>query len=402
MITLLLILRLTVILASAALSLSICRALEARFRNWLCTFAILFALMLPLIQLWGGAVPVPISAVFTLASISNASSIQTLHIPWRTVWLVGLLLVVARSLAGLVFLAWRTRRATPYDVADPGMHLELGADGVSVRVAPVLAPLVWGWLKPVILLPEEARKWSPETVRLALLHELAHVHRLDLWASLLWMVAKAIYWFHPLVWWLSARARDEQELACDARVLAAGASPAEYAGLLVDIARHVQSPAVFGCAMVTHPNLLKGRVMHILQSRPHSSSARGLLGLFVSLGLMAGAGLVAIAAPDHPAPTSDQHVYKIGGDVSAPKLVFKIWPAYTEAAKRNKIEGSVLLSVVIDASGVPNDIQVLRSLDAGLDANAIDAVKQWRFSPAMRAGKPVACEAKIEVNFHRL
>jgi TonB family protein len=398
MFTPLLILKLTVVLASAALSLALCRTLDARFRSSLCTIAIVLALLLPLLGFLGAAVPVPIPAVFTFAGRSSASSVHSLHVPWHTAWLTGLLLVAVRYLAGLLYLAWRTRKATPYPVADPAMRLELNAVSASVRLAPVPAPLVWGWVNPVILLPEEASSWSPETVRLALLHELAHVHRLDLWASLLWIVAKAIYWFHPLVWWLSARAREEQELACDTRVLAAGASPAEYAGLLVDIARHVHSPAIFGCAMVTHPNLLKGRVMHILQSRPRSSSAKGLVSLFLSLGLMAGAGIVAVAAPDHPA-TNDQHVYKIGGDVSAPKVISKLEPEYSEPAKDNKVQGSVLLRLVIDASGLPKDIKVLRTLDPGLDANAIAAVTQWRFSPAMKSGKPVACEANIEVNF---
>jgi TonB family protein len=400
MITPLLIFKLTIVLASAALSLAICRPLDARFRNCLCTLAIVLALFLPLFGVLGAAVPLPIPAIFTFSARSNASSAHTLYFPWHNLWLAGLLLVAVRYLSGLLYLAWRTRNAVQHRVADPVMQLELNAVGASVRLAPVPAPLVWGWVNPVILLPEEASSWSPETVRLALLHELAHVHRLDLWTSLLWMLAKAMYWFHPLVWWLSARAREEQELACDARVLAAGASPTEYAGLLVDIARHVHSPAVFGCAMVTHPSLLKGRVMHILQSRPRSSSAKGLVSLFVSLGLMAAASIVAIAAPDHPPAATDQHVYKIGGDVSSPKVISKLEPEYSQSAKEKKIQGSVLLGVVIDASGLPKDIQVLRPLDPGLDANAIAAVTQWRFSPGMKAGKPVACEAKIEVNFH--
>jgi TonB family protein len=398
MITLLLIFKLTVVLAAAAVSLIICRALDARFRHSLCTLAIALALLLPLFGTLGAAVPLPIPAVFTFAARSSASSANTFHVPWQNLWLAGLLLVAARYLVGLLYLVWHTRNAVPF-AFDPVLRFELNAVNASVRLAPVPAPLVWGWLNPVILLPEEASSWSPETMRMALLHELGHVHRLDLWTSLLWMLVKALYWFHPLVWWLSARARQEQELACDARVLAAGASPAEYAGLLVDIARHVHSPAVFGCAMVTHRNLLKGRVMHILQSRTRPSSGKGLLSLFVSLGLMAGASIVAIAAPDHPAAANDQHVYKIGGDVSSPKVISKLEPEYSQAAKEKKIQGAVLLRVVIDASGLPKDILVLRPLDPGLDANAIAAVTQWRFSPGMKAGKPVACEAKIEVNF---
>lgn len=409
MITPVLILRLTLLLALAGFGLALCRTLEARYRHLLCTAALLLSLLLPLqfpfyfpLHLpWLSVlarVQLPLSAVFTVAAGSADSPSHTLQSSWvHALWLVGVLLVSARYAAGLLYLVWQTRKAPLYPVADVATCVELNLSGASVRLASVSAPMVWGWLNPVILLPKEASAWSPEQVRLALMHELAHVYRRDLWTSLLWMVAKAIYWFHPLIWWLSLRAREEQELACDARVLQAGASPPEYAGLLVDIARHVHSPAVLGCAMVTHPNLLRGRIMHILQSRPRSFSGKGLIVLFVSLGLMAGAGFIAFGE-DHPA-TSDQHVYKIGGDVSAPRIISKIEPEYSDAAKNKKIEGGVLLRVVIDTAGAPRDIRVMRSLDPDLDANAIAAITEWRFAPAKKDGKAVSCEANIEVNF---
>jgi TonB family protein len=402
MITPLLILRLTLVLALTGFGLAVCRKLEARYRHSLCITAVLLALQLPWLSAFA-KLPLPLPAGFTVAVRSAGSSSHTLQFPWiHALWLTGILLVVVRYAAGLLYLVWQTRKAAPYYVTEPGISLDLNAAGVSVRIAPISAPLVWGWVNPVILLPEEASTWSPEHVRLALLHELAHVQRKDLWTSLLWIPAKAIYWFHPLVWWLSVRAREEQELACDARVLQAGASPAEYAGLLVDIARHVHSPAVLGCAMVTHPNLLRGRIMHILQSRPRSSSGRSLISLLVSLGLMASAAILAIAAPDHPTASNDQQIYKIGGDVSSPRVISKIEPEYSDAAKSQKIQGGVLLNIVIDAAGVPHDIRVMRSLDPDLDANAVQAVTEWRFSPAMKGGKPVACEAKVQINFHLL
>lgn len=139
--------------------------------------------------------------------------------------------------------------------------------------------------------------------------------------------------------------------------------------------------------------------MHILQSQRRSPSAKALAGLCVSLGLMAAAGFIALAAPDHPDPASDEHVYKIAGDVSAPRVISKVEPQYSQNGIDKKIEGSVLLHVVIDQSGHPEDIQIKRSLDPDLDANAVAAVTQWRFVPAMKAGKPVAVEANIEVNF---
>lgn len=82
-----------------------------------------------------------------------------------------------------------------------------------------------------------------------------------------------------------------------------------------------------------------------------------------------------------------------------PKVLYKVAPQYTEEAKTAKVSGSVLLSLVVDENGNAQDIQVARSLDEGLDQNAIAAVRQWRFAPATEDGKAVAFQVKIEVNF---
>jgi periplasmic protein TonB len=95
-------------------------------------------------------------------------------------------------------------------------------------------------------------------------------------------------------------------------------------------------------------------------------------------------------------------VYQIGGDVTAPVLVTKIEPEYSEEARKAKYSGTVLLSIVVDASGFPRDIHVIRSLGLGLDEKAIEAVARWRFRPGMKAGHPVATQAEVEVNFRLL
>jgi|SRR5579864_1709099 len=92
-------------------------------------------------------------------------------------------------------------------------------------------------------------------------------------------------------------------------------------------------------------------------------------------------------------------VYKVGGGISAPQAVTTPDPEYTEEARRNKTQGTCVLWLIVDTDGRPRDIRVVRGLGFGLDAKAIDAVKQWRFEPAKKDGKPVNVQISVEVGF---
>ena len=94
--------------------------------------------------------------------------------------------------------------------------------------------------------------------------------------------------------------------------------------------------------------------------------------------------------------------YNIGGGVSAPQVLFKVEPEYSEEARKAKWQGTVVLTVIVDEMGRPNHVSVLRSLGLGLDQKAIDAVSQWRFKPGLKDGKAVPVIATIEVNFRLL
>ena len=95
-------------------------------------------------------------------------------------------------------------------------------------------------------------------------------------------------------------------------------------------------------------------------------------------------------------------VYRAGGDVTAPLLVSKVEPAYSDEARKAKYSGTVLLSIVVDGRGVPRDIRVVRPLGLGLDEKAIEAVSKWRFNPGLKDGNPVPVRATIEVSFRLL
>lgn len=93
-------------------------------------------------------------------------------------------------------------------------------------------------------------------------------------------------------------------------------------------------------------------------------------------------------------------VYKVGGGISAPRAVSTPDPEYTEAARSAKTQGTCILWLIVDETGHPRNIRVVRGLGNGLDAKAIEAVQQWRFQPAMKDGKPVNVQISVEVGFH--
>jgi TonB family protein len=95
-------------------------------------------------------------------------------------------------------------------------------------------------------------------------------------------------------------------------------------------------------------------------------------------------------------------VYRIGGGVSAPTLIYKVEPEYSEEARKAKYQGTVVLYVVVNEKGLPMDLKIVRALGLGLDEKAIEAVQKWRFRPGYLNGKPVKVAATIEVNFRLL
>ena len=92
-------------------------------------------------------------------------------------------------------------------------------------------------------------------------------------------------------------------------------------------------------------------------------------------------------------------VFRVGGGVSAPKVLYQLDPDYSEEARRAKYQGTVVLWLIVDQSGRARDLRVARSLGMGLDEKAIEAVKQWKFEPALKDGRPVAVQINVEVNF---
>jgi TonB family protein len=344
-----------------------------------------------------------------------------------SLWLCGFVTVIA-----LTWLRWRRVTAAMRDAlplsrgreVDVLRHLERIAGlrkPIAFRISPgSLEPGIFGIIHPVLLWPEAISQHLRDAHLEAILaHEVWHVRRRDNLAAGAHMVVEAVFWFHPLVWWLGARLIEERERACDEEVLRLGNPPQIYAESILKTCEFCMGSPLACVSGVTGADL-KQRIIRIMtpgSAMKLTLTRKRLLGA-MAIGALAGPILVGLAklplvnAQAAPKPaavdTSQQlahwlapqnQVYRVGGDVSAPKLIFAANPEYTEKARRAKYQGVCVVSLIVDEQGNPQHVQIVRRLGMGLDKKAVEAVSQYRFEPAMLRGKPVPVEVKIEVNF---
>ncbi len=347
----------TVLLLAAALAGLALRRRSAAARHLVWTAALLGALAVPVVSrsipTWSLAVSVPPALAFATAAEltppASAASRSGLDrrppkgvVPDREihasapaapvmaapaegwgwlmiVWALGTAVGAIPLAVGLLKLGLIARCASP--VAEPrctelvrSLSDQLGLRR-RVRLLKsngLTMPMTWGWLWPVVLLPGDSMRWTQERLRVVLLHELAHVKRLDCLTQQLAQLSCAVYWFNPLSWWASTRMMVERERACDDLVLLSGSRPSEYAGHLLALAREHGSRGGANMAAVAmaRPANLEGRLRAILDARPpcrglsRRAAVCSLLAATVAVGSLAGLRVEAQVAEvkARPAP----------------------------------------------------------------------------------------------------
>ncbi len=169
-------------------------------------------------------------------------SIPTSSIP--AIWFTGTAILLARFAINLLALRRLRRNSVPVTDRD-----FLGHRIALLQNEAIAAPVTWGIMRPVILVPPRFRQLTVESRQTVLRHEVAHIEAHDFLLRVLAEIARAAIWFQPLMWIASRQLRVEQELACDNRVLAEGARPSAYAKLLLEWDRYVDgnnSPIAVG------------------------------------------------------------------------------------------------------------------------------------------------------------
>jgi protein TonB len=145
------------------------------------------------------------------------------------------------------------------------------------------------------------------------------------------------------------------------------------------------------------PNL--GNPMSAVPSGPPSNGTGSGGGIGSGAGGGVGSGTGPGVGPGHGGGIGGG-VFRVGGGVSPPRALDTPDPEYSEEARKAKYQGTCVLWLIVGPDGKPRDVKVARALGMGLDEKAIQAVRNWKFEPALKDGKPVAVQINVEVNFH--
>ena len=171
-------------------------------------------------------------------------------------------------------------------------------------------PLTIGILRPCIVLPADAHTWTTDKRRLVLLHELAHVKRLDLLSHTGAAIARAFYWFHPLAWAGSLSMALERERACDDLVISVTQQPQQYAEILIAIARQTPvSRHVIGGLPMARISTLETRIRSLVDHARNRATLRPatvIATLLATLAVACPLAMIRSSTAQSPAPPTTE------------------------------------------------------------------------------------------------
>ena len=337
--------KLTVLLAGAYVIAFALRSRSSALRHHVWAAAILGSLLLPLFILllpaWhstslgttvaalmpshgaGSNSVTPLVSSTTVDATTSWPLINKFALAILLIWLFGFSLAFLRLLVGLAHLAWVSVRSKPIfdedwmrEVLNLSSTFKISRSVRLLECRSALAmPLTCGLLHPVIILPAGAEQWPEDRRHIVLSHELAHIARHDWFLQICAELARAVYWFHPLVWLAATSLRHESERACDDAVLLSGIAASHYASQLLDLARTLEnSGRRWSTALaIARPSNLERRFAAMLNpsiNRGHLSAKAKFL-----IPLLAVCLLVPLAAVRLPAENLSG---KVSGSIHDP------------------------------------------------------------------------------------
>jgi len=388
--------------AGAALLLSLLRGASARWRYAVCAAGLGLCLALPLAQCLDLA-PADVEFIGDLPPL--AAEMPALVAAWA----LGTALMLGRLALGLAWVGRARRRSEPappeWQARLDALALRLGLKRtVSLRLLPELAgPIALGAFKPCVLLPAALLSRLPvDLIEALLAHELAHVRRWDYLANLLQSAVEALLFFHPVVWWLSARMRAERELVAD-EVSAELPGDRRRLALALHALSELTPQATPALAMSAHGGNLLQRIERLLAPQPQATGWK----LALPALLIAATSFVVQAkgrdTPEPPAQAAPVSAAKEAPPVQQLRLPVNAKHVLVVDDETGKVLMSRDADAVVPIASLTKLLTAMVVLDAKLDPNEklritnddVDTLKHSR--SRVRVGTQMSRLAALEM-----
>jgi beta-lactamase regulating signal transducer with metallopeptidase domain len=306
-----------------------------------------------------------------VGALENLPGASPNVLPWLVgAWLCGVAFFGLRFTGGFLLLEHRRRRHSaalnPRILAmceELQCRLRLSSAIRYLECNWLQAPAVIGWFRPIVLLPVSALTGlSEEQLRAVIVHELAHIRRLDAFVNLFQILVEALLFYHPAAWWLNWRIRAERELCCDEIAVSLASNRVEYARALTLMAEWKDAPML---AMAANRGPLSRRILHILGRKPFGAGPRilGLSGsaLFLTAALAAANALFGIAYPIPMAHAKESLKASLGVALSSGQFAIDhaVRQALQSTPTKNTLPGRTN-----DTSGRETTIAVAEQIEA--------------------------------------
>lgn len=310
--------------------------------------------------------------------LASSETSRRVAIGGACLWLAGMLVVLGRW-AG----AWRRVRATlrRAQLATSGREWELlrATEGAMRMKRPIpllfsesaLEPGIFGIARPKLVWPRSiSEKLSEEQIQAILVHELAHVRRRDNLAAAVQMMVEAVFWFHPLVWWLGRQMLNDRERACDEAVVLLGSVPETYAEAILQACRFsLESP--LACVAGISGAELKERVQRIVTAEPVRALGRGRRAVLGGLGAAAVLVPVIFGFVDAPRVRAGLQ------DPTTDKAQFSFEVATVKPGDQNATQRSLLMSPgKLEVQNMPLKMVLMFAFDAKSESQ-ISGLPDW-------------------------
>jgi TonB family protein len=342
-------------------------------------------------------------------------------------WLLTVAYAALRLLVGVL----RTRRmvatAQPYTLQPNEAQLwqrcvtRFGlSNTVVLETGTIQSPVTVSQAgQDILLLPPQFFSAVPaEDAQAALAHEAAHMRRQDYRNNIALQAAATAIFFHPFTLPLRRQLTSSREMACDAAASAQVGSAYAYRNALLHLATWIAegnpAPSMTAAIGIFDSHSLEDRLKRLEKEMPNINTvARYALAAVAFLGITVTASALALnsmrllpAGAQSKTPTSSADAPQSAsptppGFAPMPRLIYMVDPKYPELARHNGDLGehACLVRLTVDTDGMPQNLHMQRSCGSGFDDNALAAVRQWRFRPAVEAGQIIARDISVEVKY---